>query len=69
MNQSQLLRLMSYVSIGFAIVLSILAMTGRFSPAAPAYLTFLFTGLVGGFAAGSLRDLDRRIRELERHRP
>jgi hypothetical protein len=51
--------------MAFAMVLAILAMTTRFTPAAPAYLTFLFTGLVGSFAANCIKDLERRMRAIE----
>jgi hypothetical protein len=44
-------------------------MSTRFTPAAPAYLTFLFTGLIGSFAANSIRDLERRMSAVERGRP
>lgn len=65
MQQALPLRLLSYASVGFALVLAILAVTTRFSPAAPAYLTFLFTGLVGNFAANSIKDLERRLSAVE----
>ena len=66
MEQILPLRLLSYASMAFAMVLAILAMTTRFTPAAPAYLTFLFTGLVGSFAANSIKDLERRMSAVER---
>jgi hypothetical protein len=66
MDQILPLRLLSYASMAFAMALAILAMTTRFTPAAPAYLTFLFTGLVGSFAANSIKDLERRMRAVER---
>jgi hypothetical protein len=65
MNQTIPLRLLSYVSMAFAMGLAILALTTRFSPAAPAYLTFLFTGLVGSFAVNSIKDLERRMGAVE----
>ncbi len=65
MSQITPLRVISLASIGFALVFSILTLTTRFSPAAPAYLTFLFTGLVGNFAAHSLKDLERRLNAVE----
>jgi hypothetical protein len=65
MNQTMPLRLLSYAIMAFAMVLAILAMTTRFAPAAPAYLTFLFTGLVGSFAANSIKNLERRMRAVE----
>ena len=65
MNQTIPLRLLSYVSMAFAMGLAILALTTRFSPAAPAYLTFLFTGLVGSFAVNSIKDLERRMSAVE----
>jgi hypothetical protein len=65
MNQTIPLRLLSYVSMAFAMGLAILALTTRFSPAAPAYLTFLFTGLIGSFAVNSIKDLERRMSAVE----
>jgi hypothetical protein len=59
---------LSYGCLGFAVVLSILTLTVHVSPTAPAYLTFLFTGLLGSFAGRAVADLDRRIGEVERRR-
>jgi hypothetical protein len=66
MNQTMPLRLLSYASMAFALGLAIFAVTTRFTPAAPAYLTFLFTGLIGSFATNSISDLDRRLNAVER---
>jgi hypothetical protein len=60
------LRLLSGVSILFALVLATLAMTTRLSPSLPGYLTFLFMGLIGSFAERSVRTLERRVSALER---
>jgi hypothetical protein len=62
------LRLMSYVSMVFMFTLAIFAMTTRFSPSLPAYLTFLFMGLIGSFAERSIRGLERRVSALESRR-
>jgi hypothetical protein len=40
-------------------------MTTRFTPSLPAYLTFLFMGLIGSFAERSIRALERRVSALE----
>jgi len=68
MNQTMPLRLLSYASIAFSLVLAVFALSTRFTPAAPAYLTFLFTGLIGSFATNSIRDLERRMSAVERGR-
>jgi hypothetical protein len=67
-NQIWSLRLLSYASMTFAMVLAVVALTMRFAPPAPAYLTFLFLGLIASFAAGAIADLDRRIAEMSRNR-
>ena len=59
------LRLIAGVSMVFALVLSIFALITRFSPSLPAYLTFLFIGLVGSFSARSIRALEQRVNALE----
>jgi hypothetical protein len=66
MTSASALRSISYVSIGLALVLAILSLMVHVAPSAPAYLTFLFTGLVGGFAGAALRDLERRLAAVER---
>ena len=68
MNQIWPLRLLSYASMAFAMVLAVIALTMRLAPPAPAYLTFLFLGLIASFAAGAIADLDRRIAEMSRNR-
>jgi hypothetical protein len=54
--------------MAFAMVLAVVALTMRFAPPAPAYLTFLFLGLIASFTAGAIADLERRIAELSRNR-
>ena len=68
MNQTMPLRLLSYASIAFSMVLAVFALSTRFTPSAPAYLTFLFSGLIGSFATNSIRDLERRMSAVERGR-
>jgi hypothetical protein len=68
MNQIWSLRLLSYASMVFAMVLAVIALTMRFAPPAPAYLTFLFLGLIASFAASAIADLERRIAEMSRNR-
>ena len=58
------LRLLGYVCMVFAMVLAIVAMTLRLSPPEPAYLTFLFLGLIASFSANALKELDRKITNL-----
>jgi hypothetical protein len=65
MSDVAALRLLSAVSVLFSLVLAVLAMTTRLSPSLPAYLTFLFVGLVGSFAGRSVRALERRVSALE----
>jgi len=48
--------------------LAALAMTTRFSRALPAYLTFLFAGLMGSFAERSVRALEGLVSALESQR-
>ena len=65
MSDLAALRLMSYVSMAFMFPLAIFALTTRFSPSLPGYLTFLFLGLIGSFAERSIRVLERRVSALE----
>jgi len=65
MSDGALLRFLSSVSVVFALVLSVDALTTGRAPGLPGYLTFLFVGLVGSFAARSMRALEKRVRELE----
>jgi hypothetical protein len=62
------LRVLSYASMAFAMALAVIALTMRLAPAAPAYITFLFLGLIASFAASAIADLERRIAELSRNR-
>ena len=62
------LRLLSYASMALAMALAVMALTTRFAPPAPAYLTFLFLGLVASFSASAIADLERRIAEMSRNR-
>jgi len=66
MTSASALRSISYVSIGLALILAILSLTVHVAPAAPAYLTFLFTGLIGAFAGTAIRDIERRLDAVER---
>jgi hypothetical protein len=65
MTDLSTLRLLAAVSMVFALVLAVFALTTRLSPSLPAYLTFLFTGLVGSFAARSIHALEQRVAALE----
>lgn len=69
MNEGVYLRVIAGISVVFALALAVLTMATGFAPAAPAYLTFLFIGLVGSFASRSVRDLEKRVRTLERREP
>ena len=68
MNQIWSLRLLSYASMAFAMVLAVIALTMRIAPPAPAYLTFLFLGLIASFAANAIADLERMFAEMSRNR-
>lgn len=68
MNQIWSLRLLSYACMALAMALAVFALTTQASPPAPAYLTFLFLGLVASFAASAIADLHRRIVEMSRNR-
>jgi len=65
MSDRGTLRLLSSVSVAFAIVLSVWTLVSGFSPSLPGYLTFLFVGLVGSFAERSIRLLEKRVAALE----
>lgn len=65
MTDRMTLRLMTTVSMLFALGLAIVALTTRLAPTLPGYLMFLFIGLVGSFAERSLRSLERRVAALE----
>jgi len=65
MTDLSTLRLLSTVAMVFMFALAIFAMTTRFTPSLPAYLTFLFMGLIGSFAERSIRALERRVSALE----
>jgi hypothetical protein len=67
-NQIWPLRVLSYASMAFAMALAVIALTMRLAPPAPAYITFLFLGLIASFAASAIADLERRIAELSRNR-
>jgi len=54
--------------MALAMALAVFALTTQASPPAPAYLTFLFLGLVASFAASAIADLHRRIVEMSRNR-
>ena len=68
MNQIWPLRLLSYASMALAMAMAVIALTMRLAPPAPAYLTFLFLGLIASFAASAIADLERRITEMSRNR-
>jgi hypothetical protein len=59
------LRILSTAAMALAIALSLFAMLGHLTPSLPAYLTFLFVGLIGSFSERSARSLERRIAALE----
>jgi hypothetical protein len=68
MSDRNVLRLLSTVSIVFAVVLSVFALTSRFNPSLPGFVTFLFVGLIGSFAERSIRVVEQRLSALESRR-
>ena len=60
-----LLRLLSIASIVFAFALLIFAMKTDAAPHIPAWLAFLFVGLLGSCADRSVRVLRDRVAALE----
>lgn len=58
------LRLLAYACMAFALILAVIAMTLRLTPSEPAYVTFLFLGLIASFSANAIKELDRKITDL-----
>ena len=64
-NQVMMVRIWSVISCIFAVVYASMSLWSGKNPAMPAYLGYLWVGILGGLVDSTLRFQQRRIAELE----
>ena len=64
-NQVMMVRIWSGISCMFAMVYASMSLWSGKNPAMPAYLGYLWVGILGGLVASTLTFQQRRISDLE----